>query len=369
MPLFTKWLRLRIRYPSAIFRFSASAISVRRMRLFGASGPWFVVALLFACGPRTAAPSSLDPYDLTVPVGAKFDPGLIVPSNEVLEDDGAISREAIVNFLDRTPYLRPSFLAAYASNGVLAVDAILRVAERQRLNPLVFLVRLQASQGLIGERFYPSNAKRVEYAFGCGCNGKGRCDPAYAGLDRQLDCLGTALRTSLTEMAETQQPETAERPTILPGYTAGGWGRERDGLTYDGILIRPKNEATAALYQYEPLVLEKSGGAWVVWNLWNQYTKAIGYKVTESAAPVGNLGQACTRDRKCTDSKLTCRIDAPGTLCTLACDGACPGGSVCANRGTSAYCLSGCTVSCRSGYSCKNVGLKPTGMALACVPN
>jgi hypothetical protein len=334
-----------------------------------ASASFAAALLLGACGGAEAPASVLQPYDLALSAeGPDFDPAIIVESDAALQDDGAISREALVSFFERSPYLRPSFLSTYAANGVTAVDAVLRAARRHRINPIVLLIRMQVSQGLISERFYPADASRVEYAFGCGCDGKGNCDAAYAGLDRQLDCLGNALRTSLREIAESESPEG-------PGVTAGGWGRDRESVTLDNRRVTPSNDATAALYQYDPRVGERQGNNWVVWNLWVKYSIVFNYFPADGESVVGTLGQPCTSQGSCV-SGLTCRLDAPGTLCTAPCaNGACPGGGACVRFGASpsfsSYCLPACDQRqrvCRSGYACREAALQPAGVGMACLP-
>ena len=193
-----------------------------------------------------------------------FDPSAIVDVG-AFSDGKSIDVSQVQQFLERTPYNRGSFLATYQSNGVRAADAIVRAASRYSLNPLVFLVRAEMAEGLVGEEFYPAPPARVEYVFDCGCTGSGSCDPSLAGFDNQVSCLGRALRASLDEIAQT-------------GATAGQWAPGQPRLTLDGVTVTPADPATAALYQYTPIVaLKKAGGNWLFWNLWQKYALAIGY--------------------------------------------------------------------------------------------
>jgi hypothetical protein len=317
----------------------------------------------FACASDPPPPTVLQALDLKPLEGLPFDPQTLIDSDEALLDKGAISKESIDLFFEKTPYGRPSFLGTYSSNGVRAADAIVRAAQKYDLNPLIFLVRLQASQGLIGERYYPSDANRVEYVFGCGCNGRGTCDAAYAGLDKQLNCFGNALHTSVEQILRGN------------GLTDGGWGPGQVGLTYDGAKLTPTNAATAALYQYEPILAQGKGGAWLVWNLWNRYAAAASYAQLASSGGAGSIGQSCAGGT-CAKPEYQCLLDAPGPLCTVRCQGSCPTGSACVFFGAGSYCLGHCEVpgrndDCRGGYDCRAQPLtaSPTGAtAPVCVP-
>jgi hypothetical protein len=221
-----------------------------------------LLALAAGC-TKQGDDSVLSSLDLTATGGA-FDPNEIVDPAS-MQDAGALDGPGVEAFLQQTPYGSSSFLASYASNGVAASDAIAAAAARYALNPLVFLVRAEMDQGLVASSGYPSPSSRVEYAFGCGCVGPGSCDPSYAGFDRQVDCLGAALRDSLDAVAAT-------------GKTENGWGPGVTSTTIDGVNVTPADDSTAALYQYTPVVaVGKPGGNWLFWNLWNAYARALGY--------------------------------------------------------------------------------------------
>ena len=214
-----------------------------------------------ACStPPTA--TLLQPDDLVPKEGFEFNANAVLDENSDFEST-FVTEKQLQRFLEKTPYAgRPSFLATYSSNGVAASSAILLAASAYRLNPVVFLVELQVTQGLVGERYYPSDSRRVEYAFSCGCNGRGTCDGSYAGLDKQLMCLGAEYRKAL-DAAQAGRP------------TPGGWIAGGSRTTLDGKSIQPANAVTAALYDRRPLVAEKEeGGVWLLWNLWNIYNES-----------------------------------------------------------------------------------------------
>ena len=323
----------------------------RRAALLG------LLAVLTAVAPacsKGAGSSVLQDADLKIPEGseAKFDKNNVVDPAAFVDVDG-IDVNLVQKFLHRNAYDRPSFLETYQSNGVRASDAILRAARTYRINPLVFLVYAQASQGLLGEINYPFPPERVEYVFRCGCFQGDNCLPALAGFDRQVDCLGRQLRKALDDIAAN-------------GATASGWGPDRPGTTIDGQKVTPANDATAAVYDYIPRVLpEKAGGSWLFWNLWTVYSAAIDY-----AGPIGGagggqwIGDACVSPQGCGFDNPICATNYPGGLCTTSCDGSCPSQpdraeTFCVDyKSEGGFCLAVCNPgapACRQGYKCLSV--------------
>jgi hypothetical protein len=321
-----------------------------------------------ACAKSDGQSSVLQPFDLAS-TGDPFDRNEIVDSAS-MQDEEALTEADIAAFLARTPYGAPSFLSGYVSNGLGAAAAIARAAQRYALSPMVFLVRAQMDQGLVGDPAYPQPASRVEYAFGCGCAAPGECDPAYAGFDVQVDCLGAALRDSLDQIAAT-------------GATAGGWGPGLTAATRDSVPVTPRDDSTAALYQYTPVIaVGQAGGNWLFWNLWQKYAAAIGY----GGPPAGPPGRAAWIGASCAGSAVcnydgvmgTCAMQFPSGLCTLSCTQSCPSSpsevpTFCADLGSQGgLCLAVCNPvvpQCRPGYSCKSTArfgdAKTTGFVCA----
>ncbi len=320
----------------------------------------FVVPVALALAPacaRDEAGTVLQADDL-IPTDVPFDKNLIVENTAALTDPYALP-EGVAEFLRKTPYKRPSFLAAYQSNGVPAAEAIQRAAEVHQINPLVILVRAQMEQGLIGQQYYPFPPARVEYVFRCGCSGD-KCDPALGGFDRQVDCLARTIRESLTQACGTART------------TAGGWGVGRTAVTVDGVSVTPGNEATAALYQYMPWVLEGSGGNWLFWNLWQKYSIWTGYAGAFSDRWIGD---SCCGDSSCPYQNGTCAVNVPGGMCTAACSASNPCATdpnrkaVCASLSGTGFCLRDCSVDpCRKGFACVGVALIGGGAGKACLP-
>ena len=321
----------------------------RRRRLL-AIAPIVLVAV--GCVAKAAEDTFLQADDLTSAPDAQFDRNEIVDQAS-FQDALTLDVVTVQAFLDRSPYKHASFLSTYQSNGVRAADAVVKAAQEHRINPLVILVLAEVQQGLIGQQFYPFPPNRVEYVFGCGCITLSKCDPALAGFDRQADCLARALRTSLDQIAKD-------------GQTAGGWAPGKESLTLDNQKVTPTDPSTAALYQWTPQVGFAKSGAWLFWNIWQNYASFLEYD-----GPIGGgtngawIGDACTADPDCIAPGAICATNFPGGMCTVSCTDACPSDGVhpdtfCADFGTSGgYCLPKCDPSipgaCRAGYECKAV--------------
>ncbi len=335
-------------------------------RLVAIVGVCVVLALACSDSPKWAWPAA----DFAPVVdGLPFDPNTLIDSTASLTDPYALPQASSVqSFLQQTPYMTPSFLATYASNGVSAADAIVNAAATYQLNPLLFLVRAQMDQALISASSYPSPAARVEFAFGCGCdvtpslaNPAPRCDPSLAGFDKQVDCLARTIRSYLDGVCGPAQA------------TANGWASGVAMDTLDGVSVTPANEATAALYQYTPLVMPNVvGGNWFFWNIYQEFANAVFYPGAFGEAWVGD---PCCGNAACTFTGGTCAVNVPGGMCTAACSttNPCPldpsRKAVCASLSGQGFCLFDCTADpCRQGYVCQTVSVIGGGSGLACLP-
>lgn len=314
---------------------------------------------LVGCKSKGVPSTVLQPEDLSAPVEG-FDPNEIL-NNAALTDGQALGATQVQDFLDHSPYKRPSFLSTYQSHGLSAAGAIVRAADKYDINPIVFLVRAQMDQGLIGERTYPFPPARVEYVFGCGCSAAGSCEPNYAGFDRQVDCLGATLRGYLDDISAR-------------GATAGGWAPDVERTTLDGEKVTPADAATAALYQYAPQVGRKSGsGNYLLFRVWTAYTMKLDYAAPVTGGPLRAwIGDRCDNDGDCgrLGEDAQCATNYPGGLCTVPCTGTCPTEmgkpqAYCASFKNAGYCLLACDpnveASCRPGYACINVAQVGTG--------
>lgn len=344
------------------------------VRTFAAS---LVVATasLLACGGKDVATDDfLDESDIN-PTGATespFDPNTLMLLADFTDASAVREIDKIQRFFEQTPYNRRSFLETYSSNGVSAAGAVLAAAVKYRINPIVLLVRLQMAQGLIGLETYPEPATRVEYVFQCGCNGQDGCIPEMAGLDRQVACLAARLSSYLKQINDS--PEQ---------ITYGGWGPNLTTLTLDGVEVTPTDEATAALYQYDPVEgTESQRGAWLYYRIYNRYTRALGYSGSIDPEATGAwIGEPCTRDSDCSSAiaNVYCLVDEPGGYCTAPCDdNGCPSNAqkpstICGDaKQQGGTCVAACNFAapnCRDGYDCQPVNLfdNPGQQATACL--
>ena len=328
---------------------------------------FFVIGVLavLAC---SSGPTWNWPPDDLADQGIPFDPNTLIDQTASLTDPTSLPVESVVQtFLTQTPYNSArSFLATYASNGVTAARAIADAANTYQINPLILIARAEMDQALISSQSYPDPASRVEYAFGCGCtvtpsqqNPTPVCDPSFAGFDKQVSCLAGTLRSYI------------DGACGINGATAGGWAQGVAATTFDGVPVTPANQGTAALYQYTSLVLQgKTGGNWLLWNLYQKYSQFIGYPGSTTQAWIGD---PCCGSNDCAYAGGQCAVNVPDGMCTASCTTTCPTtpgrGAVCANLSGQGFCLFDCSMNtCRQGYVCQTVALMAGGTGLACRP-
>jgi hypothetical protein len=328
-----------------------------------------LVALAMACSCE-AGPAWVWPVADFADPGIPFDPNTLIDSTASLTDPTSLPlASSVQSFLMQSPYGGSSFLATYASNGVSAAQAITNAASSYQLNPLVILARAEMDAALVSESTYPTPSSRVEYAFGCGCavapspkNPTPTCDPAFAGFDKQVDCFARTLRSYLDSACGPAQA------------TAGGFAKGRASSTLDGVSVTPANEATAALYQYTPLVSQGvAGGNWFFWSLYQKFAQAASYP---GAIGQSWVGDPCCGDAACPYAGGTCAVNVPDGMCTAACSASnpCPmdpgRSAVCGSLAGQGFCLFDCAVNpCRTGYVCQTVSIIGGGQGLACLPN
>lgn len=314
-----------------------------------------VVAALSACKSDSPA-SVLQPVDIATGdsgfIVQPFDRNTIIDSGS-FQDSDTLQRDDIQKFFAKSPYSRPSFLETYQSNGTLASDAIANSAHNYHINPLVILVLLETTQGLIGQRNYPFPPERVEYVFNCGCTQSTTCAPNLAGIDRQVDCVARKLRESLDAI------------NAPGGKTAGGWGINTPAYTLDNQAVTPANDATAALYDWDPrLAIGQPGGTWVFWNVWNAYSQYLNY-----SGPLGInggkwIGDPCNANDECqTVQGAVCADNYPNGMCVVECSEsvACPSGqnraaSFCAQFEDGFFCVPICNPQAPAGVACRDGG-------------
>ncbi len=215
----------------------------------------------------------------------EFDRNAVL-DDKSLRDVGAMTVEDVQSFLEETPYDgEASVLATYEENGKTAAAIIHEKATEHGINPLELLVRLQMDKGLISKKTAKGND--IKHAFACGCPNTSVC-AKYEGFTNQADCAAGTLRRSM------------DRATTATG-TVSGWARSRSKQTEDGLMVTPKNSATAALYTYTPYVGEAGGGRDGVggvslhYQVWTRFAEFTGYGLAAPQTPQNGEADAGTR--------------------------------------------------------------------------
>jgi hypothetical protein len=235
-------------------------------------------------------------------------------SDAAFFDEQALSTAEVQAFLANTPYGHRNFLAdEVMADGRTFAEALTQTAIVHDLNPLVLLTTLQKETSMISTPTRPSNFK-VNFAMGCGCPDGQGCDPAFKGLDKQLNCLAKSFENHKNALFEN-------------GQTLTGWKPGKNKNTLDPKTVNPANRATAILYTYTPWVLRGSGGNWAFWRIWTKYAAHAGY---QSGLDVpfneGFIGGQCNDNDDCFGAESTCHFDTfTGTgRCSQSCTSLCP---------------------------------------------
>lgn len=158
-----------------------------------------------------------------------------------------MSVKGVQNFLDE----KGSGLADYTTTDVdgkdrTAAQIIKRASKRYQLNPMLFLVMAQKESSAITRSTRTDFIENWTLGFGCFPN----CASAesYRGLANQVDSAGYQFRHGYLADLDAK------------GHTISGWGPGLTKTTSDGIDVTPTNDATAALYTYNPWVGAYGGG-------------------------------------------------------------------------------------------------------------
>lgn len=170
-------------------------------------------------------------------------------SDQEMENSNGLSLNGIESFLQEND----SVLYEYETNDVdgttrTVANIIWRVSKKYALSPMLFLVMAQKESSAITK-------STLTYAIENWILGYGRCDScsesdaaAYRGIAQQFHSAADKIRNGYLK-------DLSER-----GYTISGWGPGITKTTTDGIVVTPQNDATAALYTYNPCVGVYGGG-------------------------------------------------------------------------------------------------------------
>lgn len=182
-------------------------------------------------------------------------------ANDVVKDVmltsvDAMDADDVQKFFEATPYGTRSWLASYRENGMSAAQLVVQSAKTHAVNPLILISRMQVETSLVSKTTMPTT-RMINRALGCGCPDGAACNPAYAGLQKQLDCGARTFRRWYD--------------ASIAGN--GIWNRGVTKSTLDPRRVTPANHATASFYAYTPWVLVGRGGCWLAWNVTRKYER------------------------------------------------------------------------------------------------
>lgn len=168
----------------------------------------------------------------------------------------AMSADDVQKFFETSPYGTRSWLASYSENGMTAAQIVVQAATTHDVNPLILISRMQVETSLVSKTVKPTQ-RMINRALGCGCPDGAACNPAYAGLQKQLDCGARTFRR------------------WYDGSVSGSglWNKGVTKSTLDPRRVTPANHATASFYAYTPWVLVNRGGNWLAWNVTRKYVR------------------------------------------------------------------------------------------------
>lgn len=166
-------------------------------------------------------------------------------------DSDSLSLKGIQNFLlEKGGVLKDYVTTDVSGETATAAEIIYDTAQTYDLNPKVLLVMAEKeSSAITGTSL---NSYIMDWTLGYAvCDGCSKDDPnvaKYAGLAKQFDAAGDRIANSYLADLEDH------------GSTISGWGPGIPKTTIDGIEVTPTNNATAALYTYNPCVGAYGGG-------------------------------------------------------------------------------------------------------------
>ncbi|MDY0944453.1 hypothetical protein SOM11_00440 [Frigoribacterium sp. CFBP9039] len=193
--------------------------------------------------------------------GSDFNPGFII-SDQNFYDASSMTGDQVQTFLqargsasctgatclkhvrvDSQNRVADNVCRAYTGGrSVRFADVLSRVAAACGINPKVLLVTLEKEQSLITTSRSPSRST-LDRALGYGCPDTAACDPAFAGLDRQIYSAARQFKNySVASDFFTWFPVGG---TVSVSYQANAPSCGSSRVTI-------QNKATAALYYYTP---------------------------------------------------------------------------------------------------------------------
>lgn len=203
-----------------------------------------------------------------------FDKNYIISDAEMTNKNSMTSKE-VRSFLTE----KGSALANHKTTDVdgknrYVSDIISGVSKRYKINPMLFLVMAQKESGAITSSRITTSMENWILGFGYCDSCTAKQAATYKGIANQFDSAGWQFRNRYLTDLEAR------------GTTRSGWGPGKTKVTADGIAVTPQNNATAALYTYNPWVGAYGGGDQryganslfaKLWQEWNINSEDVNY--------------------------------------------------------------------------------------------
>jgi len=208
-------------------------------------------------------------------MASEFDPGSIITDAEI-NDYKSMSYDDVVNFLKKRNGILDTYKCEDKSGRIRkASEIIYTLSQENKINPKFMLILLQKEQSLL-EDPNPSNYQ-LTAATGYGCPDSGGCNQRWSSFFKQVNSAYLQFRSYLDE---------ANLYRFRSGKTYIFNNSNKKVRTID--IVTPKNQATAALYNYTPHVYY---GNYNFWKLWKKY-----FPTTRKIFPDGSLLRASGED-------------------------------------------------------------------------
>ncbi len=200
-----------------------------------------------------------------------FDKNYIISDTD-MTNKNYLSAKGVREFLDS----KGSALADYKTKDVdgkdrYVSDIISNVSKRYNLNPMLFLVLAQKESGAVTSSRVTASMDKWILGFGYCDSCTAKQAATYKGIANQFDSAGWQFRNRYLTDLENR------------GTTRSGWGPGKTKVTADGVAVTPTNNATAALYTYNPWVGAYGGGSSrygansLFSKLWQEWNPSITY--------------------------------------------------------------------------------------------
>ncbi|MFH1537046.1 MAG: hypothetical protein ABID45_03600 [Patescibacteria group bacterium] len=195
---------------------------------------------------------------------ASFDKNLII-SDDDMTNYKSMSLDSITHFLRNQGGILGNYTTADKDGKIKsAAEIIYNACKEYRLSPKFIITHLQKESSVVTS----TSDRYIDWAMGYGvCDGCSKSDPRvikYKGFTNQIYSAADRIRNGYLYDLATRN------------YTISGWGVDISKRALDGIIVTPKNQATAVLYTYTPWIgyhggASNHGGNSLFWDIWQRW--------------------------------------------------------------------------------------------------